>query len=154
MSCLRQSRNLRPQARRPLHSRCSSSRTALSEYPIRPRVARRAPAWITAGEARDVSSRDLGELSSDSRCRWDPLGNRINRNLGSEIEHAYVLRIWVRRGRTVGFDSWLNSRLVFQTAHVRDLSRHTFTKAVCSMYVMFEGYGPKGLHVRGGVVVL
>ena len=31
-------RNLRPQARRPLHSRCSSSGTALSEYPICPRV--------------------------------------------------------------------------------------------------------------------
>ena len=77
--CVRCSQHLR---RRPLHSRCSSSRTALSEYPIRPRAARRAPAWITAGEARDVSSRDLGELSSDSRCRWDPLGNRINRNLG------------------------------------------------------------------------
>ena len=51
-------------------------------------------AWITAGEARDVSSRDLGELSSESRCRWEfPLGTALT---ATSVEIGTSLRslIW------------------------------------------------------------
>ena len=52
------------------------------------------PLTRVTGEARDVSSRDLGELSSESRCRWVILVDAALTATSVEIGTSLRSLIW------------------------------------------------------------